>query len=901
MLLNSEARLGPYEIVAPLGSGGMGEVYRARDTRLDRTVAIKILPAGVERDIERHERFRREARAISRLTHPHICTLYDVGEQDGVDFLVMEYLAGETLAHRLLRGPLPLEEVLRIGGELGAALDAAHREGVTHRDLKPANVMLTPGGAKILDFGLAKWHGADSDNPISAAATVNPALTQLGTVVGTIQYMAPEQVEGKPADARSDLFALGAILYEMTTGRKAFEGTSPASVMSAILSTTPTPVATLVPMTPPALDRLIRKSLAKDPDKRWQTAADLRDELEWLTDDPGQGGALPSTASLVAGTNWKRIAWYSMATTTVLAVIASLLAFVHLRTTPPEHRLVRLYVPPPDGVTYGSFGGTDAPPVVSPDGRQVAFVAHRPGDVDFIWLRPLDGLTGRALPGTDRASPNSPPFWSPDSQSLGFFAEGKLKRIDIAGGPPLVIADAPSGRGGSWNEQGTILFSPNIFSPLHRVSATGGQASAVTKLGTGENSHRWPVFLPDGRHFLFLNRSISENDQSGTDVGSLDSPEIKRVLTSAHTVTNVAYATGQLVFERRGTLLAAPFDPDRFVVTGSPKTVVENVAPNQGQGYLAPFSVSANGVLIYRQAAGPAVSQLEWFDRTGRRIGTIASPAIQGSPSLSPDGTRVAIIRGSDVWLVGDGGASRLTFDGVPGSVYSLAPVWSPDGRWIAFGRSGLGRRGLFRKAASGSTEAEELATGYGVTPTDWSRDGRFIVYVDYDAKTGLDLWALPVEGNRQRIPLVRSDGADTSGQLSPDGQWLAYSSDVTGRREVFIQRFPAAHGKLQVSTTGGREPRWRQDGSELYYVADDKHVIATTVKRQGENLEIGPQQSLFDLHVAGFGEDQDRNSYTLTHDGQRFLVNTNVSDASQPIVVMLNWQEELKQRVGTR
>jgi len=514
MVLARNTRLGPYEILGPLGAGGMGEVYKARDTRLDRTVAIKILPAAVAADPHRRERFRREARAIATLSHPHICALHDVGDADGVEFLVMEYLPGETLAHRLLRGPLPIAEVVRIGADLAEALDAAHRQGVVHRDLKPSNVMLTAGGATILDFGLATWQrGEDAMSPGLPAAP--STVTQTGMIVGTIQYMAPEQVEGKAADARADIFALGTMLYEMTTGRKAFEGASGASVMAAIVSSTPPPMAAAQPLAPSALDHVVKECLAKDPAARWQSAGDLARELKWIAETTSS-----SAGASLNGRSKSRIYW-SIASALV-ALATAMLALEYFRQPSVETNRVQLFIPPPEHAAYPSYNQIESPPVVSPDGRQIAFVAHEIGGPDSVWVRSLDSQAARALPGTDGVPASSlEVFWSPDSRSIGFFAGGKLKRIDLSGGPPLVLADAPDARGGTWNQEGIIVFAPNADGPLSRVSATGGPPAPVTKLRAAQSGHRWPIFLPDGRHFLYLSRTSPQFRNSTTDVASL--------------------------------------------------------------------------------------------------------------------------------------------------------------------------------------------------------------------------------------------------------------------------------------------------------------------------------------------------------------------------------------------
>ena len=562
MGLSTGTRLGPYEIASAVGAGGMGEVYRARDTRLDRTVAIKVLPQHLADTPEARQRFEREARAVSALNHPHICTLHDVGSQDGTEFLVMEYLEGETLAARLEKGPLPLEQVLKLGVEISDALDKAHRQGIIHRDLKPGNIMLTKSGAKLLDFGLAKAAlPLASVATLTAAVTRTTPVTQQGTIVGTFQYMSPEQVEGKEVDARSDIFSFGAVLYEMVTGQRAFQGKSQLSVASAILEKEPAPISTAKPMTPPMMERAVNRCLAKEPDDRWQTARDLELELKWIA---GSGSQSAVAAPVIARNKIRELVAWIVAGVCALAAVT--FGVLHWSHTPEKPRVVRSYVK----ATLSSgflFSGQVSGFALSPDGLRLAYVALNANGKGGLWVRPLDSLQAQPLAGTDDASY---PFWSPDSRTIGFFAGGKLKRIEASGGPPLTLCDAPLPRGGSWSQAEEILFAPNLNAPLFRVPASGGTATPVTSLDAakGEVTHRWPQFLPDGRHFLYLAGSpygLKENPMNSVVVGSLDSKERKLLM---HTHSSATYASGHILFLRQNTLMAQPFDAKRLEFTG---------------------------------------------------------------------------------------------------------------------------------------------------------------------------------------------------------------------------------------------------------------------------------------------------------------------------------------------
>jgi len=935
MPLVTGTRLGPYEIVAPLGQGGMGEVYKARDTRLDRIVAIKVLPAHLASDPDFRERFEREARAVAALNHPHICTLYDIGNQDGVDFLVMEYLEGETLAEHLQAvasglsrtrgagstGPgllvkgsgLPVDETLMIAIQMADALAAAHRAGITHRDLKPGNIFLTKTArqgspqAKLLDFGLAKTNSragpfgpAGAPGPKdpayvpTALPTMPPTLTGQGTILGTFQYMAPEQLEGKDADARTDIFAFGAVVYEMLTGRKAFEGKSQASLIASILAVEPPAISTVQPLTPPVLDRIVKKCLAKEPDERWQSAKDLYDELRWSVEAGPQAAA--STVAAPAARRGNRAAWMLAAVATVTTAAAIGLAIPYLRSAPSDVHPMRFSVFPPQNVTLTrSTNQTVA--VVSPDGRRVAYVASRVGANPALWVRSLDALEAQPLPGTEGVGLVLP-FWSPDSRTLGFFAGGKLKTIDAAGGPVQSLCDAPNGRGGAWNRDGVIVFAPNAVSGLFKVPAGGGQPTPVTTPDASrkEIAHRFPSFLPDGRHFLYF-----ASPSNTIWLGSLDSKETTRLLQAD---SQAQYAApGYVLFVRQGTLLAQPFDARRGTLTGDAVPIGEQLGPDANN--YAPFSVSDSGVLAYRTGALNTTTQLTRFDRTGKALGPVGQPGLYRNPVLSRDGTRLAVEavdpqgRNQDIWLVelARGVMSRFTFD--PGN--DIYPVWSPDGSRIMFGsdREG-GAFNLYQKLANGAGVDEPVfKSGAMGAPYDWSPDGRYIVFRTRTEAGSFSQSILPLFGDQKPRPLLQSSMfTQTTGQVSPNGRWIAYISNESGRYEVYVQSFPTLRGgKWQISKDGAIHPRWRGDAKELFYYAADGRLMAVAIKSDTA-VEVGTAVPLFEARMlngpntaVGF-----RQQYDVTRDGQRFLINVPLEDAApSPITVVVNWTASLK------
>jgi len=886
MPLSAGTRLGPYEILSALGAGGMGEVYRARDTRLDRTVAIKVLPESFAADPLFRERFDREARAISQLTHPHICTLYDVGEQQGTAYLVMEYLEGETLADRLKTGALPLDDALKNAIQIADALDKAHRAGLVHRDLKPGNVMLTKAGAKLLDFGLAKATApAVAGAGLSMVPTTPPHLTAQGTILGTFQYMAPEQLEGQDADARTDIFAFGVVLYEMLTGTRAFAGKTHASLIGAILKDEPPPISHAQPIAPPALDRVVKKCLAKDPDRRWQSASDLHDELTWMADASAQAGAVVTRGRPVPGN--ARLAW-SLLIVAVLALALAISTTQYFRQRSVEQVVTRFEIATPPTSDSYSFA-------LSPDGRQVAFVAN--GEkASQLWVRPLDKMASQPLPGTGGASN---PFWSPDGRTIGFFTGAGLLRIDLAGGAPQVLSHGGGfWRGGTWNRDGVIVLG-GFSGPLTRMSATGGTQAPLTQLASGEIGHVWPQFLPDGHRVLFF----AIGQQSGVYTASLDGGAPTRVVAAE---AAALYASpGFLLRVAQGVLVAQRFDAARGAVLGEPIPVAQGVGNDRGR---SAFSVSAD-VLAHRSGIAGR-RQLIWLDRTGKLLGP-AAPADENamtSPSLSPDGRRVALGRNvegnnTDVWLIDvgrNGVATRFTFD--PST--DVSPLWSPDGTQVAFRSMRKGRSDLFIKPANGAgDERPLLATPQNKTPLDWSRDGRFLLYSNFDAKTQSDLWVLPLTGDRKPYSVVQSAFDETQGQFSPDGRWIAYTSNESGREQIYVRPFAEGGGQWEVSTEGGSQARWRPDGKELFYVSPDNRLMAVSihVTADGHGLDADKPTGLFPTRLPTSGPGltltgwQSRPLYAVAPDG-RFLMNVIADDGvPSPINVILNWEMLVK------
>jgi serine/threonine protein kinase len=888
MALSTGFRLGPYEIESAIGAGGMGEVYKARDTRLDRTVAIKVLPTHLSERPDLRERFDREAKAISKLSHSHICALYDVGHENGVDFLVMEYLDGQTLADHLAKEKITIEQLLRIGVQIADALDTAHQNGIIHRDLKPGNVMLTPSGVKLLDFGLAKvgemtgGAGAGLSGVLTEAQSEQP-LTAEGTILGTIQYMAPEQLEGGEADARTDLHALGAILYEMATGKKAFTGASQASLISSIMGTEPAPISVLDATSPPALDWVIRTCLSKNPDERFRSAHDLQLQLQWIQEGSSQIGVPAAVAR--KRVSRERVAW---AVTVLLLVVSAISIASIIRSGGKDTEVTRAYLPAPEGYNY-RFMGQGGPLALSPDGRAVAFSARDEDGESTIWLRPLDALTAHPIAGTEEASY---PFWSPDSRFIAFFAQGKLKKVDASGGPPVTLCSVQAGRGGSWNKDGIIIYGERSGG-VHRVPAAGGEPTQITFLDStrAETTHRWPQFLPDGDHFLFYARINQGSDENGIWIASLEETDKELLLRGQ---SNAIYASGHLLFLRENTLMAQSFDPGKRGFTGEAAPIAEQVQFNTPFSR-GTFTASTNGHLAYQLGGELLGNELAWLDREGNMVATLGERVIHSGPHISPTGKEVMVAindpqTGSqDFWVydVDRNLRTRFTY-GQSGVRY---PIWSPDGSQIAYAATGAGGKlDLYLKRLHGTSEAKVLlSTPEDKYPTSWTPDGKNLVFHRRGMENSWDLAILPVSGEGEPKELLATPFQEDGGVVSPDGNWLAYASTESGQYEVYVTSFPEAGRKWQISTRGGDFPRWREDGRELLYMTDE--AIYSAEVDPGENtFNVGEVAMLFPIPTALFGV-----PYDVTKDGQRFLVgNAEQAGASSPAVLVLNWTEEL-------
>ena len=870
MTITSGTRLGPYEIIEPAGAGGMGEVYRARDVRLDRDVAVKTLKGPFT------ERFEREARAISALNHPNICTLHDVGQHEGSGYLVMEFIEGTPI-----KGPIPVPQAIAYGIQICDALYAAHKKGVVHRDLKPANILVTKQGIKLLDFGLAKLASAGAAAGSSAAieqATL-AALTGAHTVVGTPHYMAPEQIEGRDVDARTDIFAFGGVMYELLTGRRAFEGQTSSSVMAAVLATHPEPIEKLVPLTPPALDRIVSRCLAKDPEDRWQSARDVAAELAWIQQGGSQAG-LPVMVSNRRRTR-ETLAWAASGVG-ALAALAFAIAWVRRAPEPPP--VVRF------ALTLPATLQNVTPPVMSPDGRNIAFAADSGGQ-SMVWIRPMDAIEAHPLPGTEGVFR---PFWSPDSRSIGFIANGKMKKVDIGGGPAQLICDitgpGAAGGDGSWSPEGVILFDGTVNDVLREGSGGGGVSKPVV-LDEGKTSGTpgsgWPEFLPDGKHFLYT----TGTPELILKVGELGSTKSRTLFT---TTTRVQYAApGYLLFVRDRTLVAQKFDPDSQTLQGDPVPLGEGLGTdNVG---LASFSVSRTGVLAYR-GGDVTGARLVWVDRTGRETPAIPAAADYHDTWFSPDRTRMVYDVGgdngqNDLWIrdVARGVSSRFTF----GPSTNVDGIWSPDGRRIVYTSREKGPGDLVVKDASGTKDPEPLlVNGDEKYVSDWSRDGKYVLVTWRNKDSGgWNISALTMDGEHKMLPIVKTQFNELWPTFSPDGKYIAYQSNESGRTEIYVQEFPDARNKWQVSTNGGVEAYWRPDGRELFY-RSGRQIVAVPVEI-GSTFVAGTPATAVETR---FAASVDRGLYRPSPDGQRFLVlQPLASQTDVPASIVLNWTSALR------
>ncbi|MBA2259339.1 MAG: serine/threonine-protein kinase [Acidobacteria bacterium] len=895
MSLQPGARLGPYEIVSALGAGGMGEVYRARDPRLGRNVAIKVLPTAFSADVDRLHRFEQEARAAAALNHPNILAVYDIGTHAEAPFIVSELLEGETLRERVNAGPVPVRKTIELALHIAHGLAAAHDKGITHRDLKPENLFVTRDDrVKILDFGLAKLtQNQPAFGPASGIATT-PAPTQPGVVLGTVGYMAPEQVRGLPVDHRADLFAFGAILYELLSGRRAFSRDTAPETMAAILNEDPPELSAAAAPIPPALMRIVSRCLEKSPSGRFQTASDLAFALDGLSD-----ASSVSTAARGSSHRGHRT-WLAWGAAALLLAALGTLAYQRVRERPAAPSPMRFQIPPiVELAGQGNFA-------LSPDGRHLAFFGRGSDGIVRLWIRTMDSLEVRPLPGSEAHAMTPPPFWSPDGKFVAFDAGGKLKKLDVSGGLPQTLCDLPAPAvGGSWNRHGDILVG-NIVGGLLRVRETGGVASPVTALDPArkEEFHLLPTFLPDGRHFVYLRIAPGAPDNSGSYVGTLDAkPEDQSPQRLLPYQVGLTYAAagdsgpGRLLFLREGTLMAQPFDARRLAFAGDPVPVAERVGSFRDGGF---FAVSDNGVLVYRTA--DTDSQLAWFDRQGAISGRVSEPGGFRDAALSPDGARAVASRTNpqdtakaDLWLFDlsrGSGATRLTL----GTGIAEFPLWSPDGKRIVFT---FGNSVLRQKLASGEGTEQELFrsnSAGGVQATDWSPDGRFLLYTAVTSMTTTwDLWVLPGDGSKP-VPFVRTQFAEDQGRFSPTGPWVAYVSNESGPSEVYVRGFSAdfnsgsasTGGRVLVSRGGGTAPRWRRDGRELFYLGPDGKMMAVDVTAR-EEFQVGRPTPLFPIPPGAIVGD-------VTADGKRFLFVTPVKpSASVPFTVVLNWTTGLK------
>ncbi|HEX7708471.1 MAG TPA: protein kinase [Thermoanaerobaculia bacterium] len=865
------SRLGPYELVSRIGAGGMGEVFKARDTRLDRPVAIKILPADLAQNVQFRLRFEREAKAISQLNHPNICTLHDVGQEGDESYLVMELLEGESLAERLERGPLPLSEVFRYGAQIAEALDRAHRAGIVHRDLKPGNIMITRSGAKLLDFGLAKSAQVDV---AADGATQHKPLTQEGTILGTFQYMAPEQLEGEEADARTDIFALGAVLYEMATGVRAFQGSTKTSLIAAIVSQDPKPLASIQPLTPPGFEHTVNRCMSKHPDDRWQSAHDIAEQLRWIGEAGSQAGV---AAPLVARKRSReRLAWSLAA---LFALTAALAGWLYAQASRDARRDFVWDVMPPQETRFNAVGDEAGAIVVSPDGTKAVFSATGAGTTQ-LWLRTTATGESKPIAGTQNGSY---PFWSPDSRNVGFFALGQLQRTDTISAPQK-ICPAPSARGGAWSADGTILFAPDTSNAIHRVAANGGTPQIVTKLDIAKHTtHRWPAFLGDGKHFVYF--AANHQDASGRDngiyLGSLEGGDARLLMTSA---SNAFYVDGHLFFTRGSTLMAQPIS-DAGQLRGEPIVVANNVLFDSGI-WRSAFTVSEEGLLVYHTGQVTMLSALTWYDRSGKILGVVGEPGSYWDHKLSPDGEKLILPVGDphrQIWVADLKRNTRGRF--AIDNAWAGTGVFSPDSSTVYFdaSREGTGQV-LARRVTGGGETVIAENTEFPVVRTI-APDGSHLLADDRRGR----IVRIPLHGSGRVEILTDGSSAEVFPTYSPDGTWIAYMSDQNGRFEIFVRSAAKFDEKWQISSSGGTHPRWSPDGRELYYIDTASRLNAVAIEPAGADLTIGVTTPLFPITGRPL-----IHPFDVAPDG-RFLVNALPEVESPNAVAISNWRRKAR------
>ena len=891
--LSSGTKLGRYEIRSLLGEGGMGEVYRARDTELGRDVAVKVLPSSFSADRDRLSRFKQEACAAGALNHPNILVVHDIGAHDGSPYVVSELLEGETLRKRIGGSPLSQRRAIDYALQTAHGLAAAHEKGIIHRDLKPDNIFITNDGRlKILDFGLAKLTQDDGSQQQSDIPT-RRADTDPGVVMGTAGYMSPEQVRGQTLDQRSDIFSFGAILYEMLSGRRAFHGESAADTMSAVLKEDPPELSESNKTVSPALERVVNHCLEKNPGARFHSAGDLAFALEALSGSTSVSTQTVTVPALTPG--WISRNSLSMGLLAVAFLAAIAFAILYFRRPPvPEAHTVRFFVQPPDQGTISGGGGQH----ISPDGLRLVYPVTGADGRRLLWTRPIDSLTAQPLAGTEDATN---PFWSPDSRFIGFYAAGaKLKKVEFTGGPTQVLTDVQVFWGGTWNQEGVIVFTKNSGEGLYRMSASGGAPAPVTTLDESrkEVAHAWPYFLPDGRHFLYLARS-PERENTGIYVGTLDSSQRKLLL---NTDSSAVYAPpGFLLFLRERTLMAQAFDASSLQLSGEPFPIADQVGQNSAIGR-AFFSVSQTGVLTFLSASTPN-TQLVWFDRAGKQLALVDSPATDTAIRLSLDEKLLAVGRldikaaSTDIWLIdlARNVPSRFTFD----PANENYPVWSPDRSRILFSSNRSGVANLYQRLSTGTGSDEApFKSAEPIAPLDWSKDGKFILYTVVSPKTDNDIWILPLFGDQKATPYIQTEFSETQARFSPDGRWVAYTSNASGSFQVYVQSFPASGGKWLISTNGGGQPQWRRDGKELFFLGPDRKLMVAEVDGAESTFKAGVPKALFEARTTptvpfyGFNGSY----YAASGNGQRFLVSTLAGESTPtPLTVVLNWTAGIK------